>query len=184
MKELLYDEATVNQRIKEMAVSAVERYRGKDPLFVCLLRGGAAFATKLMFAMTKVDPAFYPELDYMIIKTYGDRREGTASELVTDLTPATETKGRLAVVLDDTLDKGITATFAADHLKNNHHVADVELLVMVEKDIPREQFAHATMSCFTAGPEWLVGMGLDDNSVGKEAGRWASDISVVSDSEK
>lgn len=183
MQKVLYDEQTVNERIKAMAGEVVERYRGKDVLFVCLLRGGAPFATKLMFEITKLDPGFYPELDYMIIKTYGDRREGSASELVTDLTPATETDGRLAVVLDDTLDKGITASFAADHLKTNHHVRDVELLVMVEKDIPREQFAHATLSCFTAGPEWLVGMGLDDGATGKEAGRWAADISVITDSE-
>jgi hypoxanthine phosphoribosyltransferase len=184
MLELLYDEHTVNQRIAEMAAKIVERYKGKDPLFVCLLRGGAPFATKLMFEITKINPTFYPEMDYMIIKTYGDRREGTASELITDLTPDTVKEGRLAVVLDDTLDKGITAAFAEDHLKNIHRVQDVELIVMVEKDIRRERFPTATLSCFTAGPEWLVGMGLDDTATHKEAGRWASDISVITNSEK
>ena len=179
MLKLLYDENTVNQRIKEIAAEVVERYNGKDPLFVCLLRGGAPFATKLMFEITKRDPAFNPEMDYMIIKTYGDRREGTASELVTDLTPDTKTEGRLAVVLDDTLDKGITAMFAEDHLKNTHRVSDVELVVMVEKDVPRERWQSASLSCFAAGPEWLVGMGLDDSATAKESGRWASDISVI-----
>ena len=72
----------------------VERYKDKDPLFVCLLRGGAPFATKLMFEITKVDPSFNPEMDYTIIKTYGNRREGTASELVTDLAPDTQAKDR------------------------------------------------------------------------------------------
>ena len=182
MQKLLYDEATVNQRIKEMATEVVERYRGEDPLFVCLLRGGAPFAMKLMFEITKLDPTFHPEMDYMIIKTYGSGQEGSESQLITDLAPQTKTKDRLAIVLDDTLDRGITAAFVADHLKNNHHVRDVALLVLVEKDVQRDQFAHATLSCFTAGPEWLIGMGLDDGKTGKEVGRWASDITSVTDS--
>lgn len=179
MPKVLFDESSVNERIKAMAAEIVERYRGQDPLFVCLLRGGAPFAMKLMFEITKHDPESYPEMDYMIVRTYGENREGKKSKLVTDLAPHTEKEGRLAVLLDDTLDQGHTATFAADHLKQTHNVRDVELLVLVEKDVQREHWKHATLSCFTAGPEWLIGMGLDDGATAKEAGRWSSDIAVV-----
>ncbi|MCA9338387.1 hypothetical protein KC949_02415 [Candidatus Saccharibacteria bacterium] len=177
--EVLYTEKDVDRQIKKMASEVINRYAGTDPLFVCLLRGGAPFAMKLMFEITRQDPTFYPEIDYMIVKTYGDRRTESDSELITDLAPHTNTKGRHAIILDDTLDKGITADFVNDHLRKNHQVSDVDLLVLVEKDVERAQFKHATMSCFTAGPEWLVGMGLDDSASGKEAGRWADYVAVL-----
>lgn len=177
--EVIYTEQEVDERIAKMASEVIKRYEGIDPLFVCLLRGGAPFAMKLMFEITKQAPSFYPEVDYMIVKTYGDRRTESESELITDLAPHTESAGRHAVILDDTLDKGITAAFVNHHLRENHNVSDVDLLVLVDKEVEREEFKEATMSCFKAGPEWLVGMGLDDGTAGKEAARWASYIAVA-----
>jgi hypoxanthine phosphoribosyltransferase len=179
MTKLLYDEQAVNDSIRELAGKVVEYYAGKNPLFICLLRGGAPFATKLMFEIAKIDPDFHPEMDYLTIGAYGDKREGGAPELINDLTAGTETVGRQAVLIDDTLDKGITAAFAEDYLNDTHNVAAVDLIVLVEKNNQRERFATATMSCFTAGPEWLTGMGLDDTATAKEAHRWANTISIV-----
>lgn len=177
--EVIYTENEVNQRIAKMASNVIERYQGQDPLFVCLLRGGAPFAMKLMFEITRQDPSFNPEIDYMIVKTYGDRRTESPSQLITDLAPHTKSQNRHAIILDDTLDKGITASFVSNHLRTKHKVSGVDLLVLVDKDVARDEFKTATMSCFQAGPEWLVGMGLDDGTAAKEAARWASYIAIA-----
>jgi hypothetical protein len=100
-----------------MAAELIELYRGQQPLFVCLLRGGAPFAARLMFAVTKLDPTFHPELDYMTVRTSASERSASHPELVMGLAPGTDVMDRTVVMLDDVLDKGHTAGFTSGYLR-------------------------------------------------------------------
>ncbi len=180
-KQLLADETAVTRRIEELASEVIVRYKDKDPLFICLLRGGAPFASQLMFAITRKDPNFYPELDYMTIKTYGDERVEAGVELIMDLSPSTKAKNRLVVLLDDVLDKGITADFAQKYLLRTHNAAKVESIVLIQKNRERAQYKTATMFGFEAPADWLTGMGLDDSRISREANRWAGYVAVANE---
>jgi hypoxanthine phosphoribosyltransferase len=180
-KQLIADTAAVSQRIEELATQTIDRYKGKDALFICLLRGGAPFASQLMFAITRQDPNFYPELDYLTIKTYGDERIDATAELVMDLSPSTKANGRLVVLLDDVLDKGITADFAQRHLVDVHQAAIVESIVLIQKNRKRTVYPEATMFGFEAPSDWLTGMGLDDSRIAKEANRWAGYVAIANE---
>lgn len=179
-KELIADADVVQQRIDELARQVVERYKDKQPLFVCLLRGGAPFATRLMFAITKHDPYFWPELDYMTVKTYGASRDSSQTRLVMDLAPTTQVVDRPVVLLDDVLDKGLTADFAQRHLKAMK-AGSVDLIVLVQKRRQRDLFPEATLYGFEAPEDWLTGMGLDDTRIALEAGRWADYVAIAND---
>src|SRR6478609_1632041 len=95
---VLHSTEDVDRRIDEMAAEIVERYRDDKPLFVCLLRGGAPFATRLMFAISRLDPHFHPELDYMTVRTYATERSASHPELVMGLAPGTDIHGRTVVM--------------------------------------------------------------------------------------
>lgn len=178
-ERIIVTDQEVWQRINEMAGEIITQYRDKNPLFVCLLRGGAPFATKLMFAITQQDPRFHPEMDYVNIKTYGDERTDKPSELLADIQSSTIAKDRPVILLDDMLDKGVTAAFATDHFMKNHNAASVEIVVLAEKDRERTAYGHAAMSGFTVPNDWLSGMGLDDASIAKEAHRWSGFIAIA-----
>lgn len=180
-KSLLASAEEVQAKIEELAREVIKKYKGQRPLFVCLLRGGAPFASQLMFAISRQDPYFYPEMDYMTIKTYGEGRVENPAELVMDLSPATAAAGRHAILLDDVLDKGITAEFAKNTLMQKHGVANVDCIVLIQKNHPREHFGDATMYGFESPPDWLTGMGLDDTRLGVEANRWAGFIAIAAD---
>jgi hypoxanthine phosphoribosyltransferase len=171
----------VTERIEEIASSVIARYKGKNPLFVCLLRGGAPFASRLMFAIVRQDPYFHPELDYMTIKTYADERTSKPPELVMDLSPSTKAGGRLVVLLDDVLDKGVTADFAERTLLETHAAGAVELIVLIQKKQPRKVYQAATLFGFESPPDWLTGMGLDDARIAREANRWAGYVAIASE---
>jgi hypoxanthine phosphoribosyltransferase len=179
-RELLHDFETVDRRIEEMAAELIERYRGTDPLFVCLLRGGAPFATRLMFAVTKVDPHFHPELDYMTVRTYASTRSASHPELVMGLAPGTDVHGRTVVMLDDVLDKGHTASFTAGYLELLG-ASQVDLVVLMQKRVERERYADATIYGFEAPDAWLTGMGMDDTRIAREANRWMVDLAIATD---
>lgn len=178
-QQLIADTAQVQQRIDQMARQIISDYQGGQPLFVCLLRGGAPFASQLMFAITRHDPDFHPELDYLTIKTYGDERTDKPSELLSDILPSTNAQGRPVILLDDVLDKGITAAFASRYMREHHGAASVDLIVLAQKARQRTAYPSAKLYGFEVPDDWLTGMGLDDPGIAKEANRWAGYIAIA-----
>ena len=168
----------VEQKISDIAREIIAAYPNDKPLFVCLLRGGAPFATKLMFAITKLDPDFHPELDYMVVSAYGNERHARAPKIVTDVSPKTVVTGREVILLDDVLDTGTTAQFTHAHLMKKG-ANSVRLAVLIQKDIERTLYPTADFYGFTSGPEWLAGMGLDDHATANEAFRWLDEIRIL-----
>ncbi len=176
--ELLISSSEVEQRISQMADSILTDYLNPSPLFVALLRGAAPFASKLMFALTEKAPDFHPEIDYMMISTYGTDRQAGKPQIVTDLAPSTVLAGRDVIVLDDVLDKGITAQFVTDYLLSNG-ARSVDIAVLAIKDTERFFPVTPRYHCFKVDDVWLVGMGMDDHATTKEAYRWRSDIAKI-----
>lgn len=170
----------VDKKITEMAKEIIVRFNDSNPLFVCLLRGGAPFATKLMFAIVEQVPDFHPELDYLTISTYGDDRTAKQSRIVMDLAPDTQVHGRDVIILDDVLDQGYTAAFAREHLVDLG-AKEVVLAVLVQKKLERlpEVTRNADFFAFEAPADWLIGMGMDDRRVAYEANRWMSSIAIA-----
>lgn len=177
MKQLATS-SQLDDAIKNLATRLIKDYGDTKPLFVALLRGAVPFASRLMFEITKQAPDFHPELDYMMTSTYGDGRKTNTPRILTKLSPGTQVEERTVIVLDDVLDTGVTTTLVAKHLLE-HGAKHVKLAVLVEKDIEREFMHHADYVCFRVGPEWLIGIGMDDAATAKEGFRWLDEIRVV-----
>lgn len=168
----------VDARIQELAHDITSDLSGSSPLFVALLRGAAPFATKLMLAIAEQAPDFHPELDYMMVKTYGAGQKAGEPHIITDLAPDTTTKGRPVVIIDDVLDKGITAHFVASHLRSRG-ADDIRLAVLADKRTERMYDIKADYVGFEVDDAWLVGMGMDDAGSGKEHSRWLGSIEAI-----
>lgn len=179
-KQILYTEDTVQRQINELARRIIDLYKNKNPLFICMLRGGAPFSAQLMIAITKQDPTFYPELDYMTVRTYGDKRIPKAPEIIMELSPHTQPKNRPAIILDDVLDTGETAMFTREYLLNSGS-SSVDLCVLVNKDVRRSIYRGKVLYGFDAPSNWLTGMGLDDTRIAPEANRWATYIAIANE---
>lgn len=165
------DAHTINEKIATLAAQIINDAEKQKPIFVALLRGAAPFAGKLMFEITRQAPDFHPEIDYMMVSTYGIDRTASTPQVVTDLAPTTDITGRRVIILDDVLDKGITADFVIRHLQKQgaEHVA---LAVLVDKQTERLKPIEADYACLTSEDVWLAGMGMDDTATAPEAYRW------------
>lgn len=177
-KTTLATETEVNTRIDELAADIIKDFSGKNPLFVALLRGAAPFASKLLFSIARQAPEFQPELDYMMVSTYGAGQHAGEPHIVTDLAPGTTASGRTVIILDDVLDKGITAHFVAAHMRARG-AADIKLAVLADKKTEKVHDIPADYCGFTVDDLWLVGMGMDDAGSGKEHSRWLGSIEAI-----
>ena len=173
----LYTSQQVDQRITELAADIARDYQDTHPLFVALLRGAAPFASKLMFALAKQAPDMHPDIDYMMVSTYGADRTAKQPVIVTDLSPKTEVSGRDIVILDDVIDLGITSDFVRDTLLARG-AKSVKVAVLGNKAVPSRQ-SQADYVGFECGDKWLVGMGLDDAQDGHEHYRWLDEIREI-----
>lgn len=165
--------AQVDAAIAKIASEITAKYP-TTPLFVALLRGAAPFASMLMFEIARQRPDYQPDLDYMMISTYGTSHTAKTPVIVTDLAPNTAVAGRDVIILDDVIDQGVTSDFVRDLLLQRG-AKKVELATLATKSVPG-RVSQANYTCFNAGDKWLVGMGLDDAAAGHEAYRWSDSI--------
>lgn len=168
----------VSGRITQLAQGVLERYADTKPLFVCLLRGGVPFASQLMFEMTKLSPAYYPEMEYLKVVTYGEGREAK-TPTITALFDVETVRSRIIVMVDDVLDTGRTPAAVEDYLQGLG-AQKVDLVVLTQKQKHRERWRQATACGFEIPDKWQIGMGCDDTSTAPEAFRWAPFIGLVS----
>lgn len=171
-------EEQVTTKINELATQIVTDFSGRQPLFVALLRGAAPFASQLMFAIVREAPEFQPELDYMMVSTYGAGHKAGEPRIVTDLAPDTTATGRPVIIIDDVLDKGITAYFVSEHLRARG-ATDIYLAVLANKHTEKAHDIPADYCGFEVDDMWLVGMGMDDAGSGKEHNRWLGSIEAI-----
>lgn len=174
---LVASSAEVTARITKLADEILSAHTS-SPLFVALLKGAAPFAAKLMFELSEQNPDFHPELDYMMVATYGSGRHAGEPRIVTDLDPRSSVAGRTVIILDDVLDKGITADFVRTHLLALG-AEKIELAVLVDKQTTRVKDIEADYYGLKAKDEWLVGMGMDDADLTHEGHRWLNEIRQI-----
>lgn len=165
----------VDQEITRITGEILRGNPNHSPLFVALLRGAAPFCSKLMFEISRQSPDYHPEIDYMMVSTYGGQRHASEPHIVTDLAPSTTVNGRDVIIIDDVLDKGITADFVTKHLQARG-ATNIRLAVLCDKKTTRERDITADYVGFTFEDNWLVGMGMDDADVATEGYRWLDEI--------
>lgn len=173
-KQIATPEQT-NRAINRIAAAILHDYPNQTPVFVALLRGAAPFAAKLMTEIAKQNPNYHPEIDYMMVRTYGDSQHAGTPQIITDIAPGTEIENRDVIVIDDVLDKGITAEFVAKHLRGRG-AQSINLAVLCDKKTNRTLDVAADYIGFEFGDKWLVGMGMDDATVATEGYRWIEEI--------
>lgn len=172
---LLADADQVETNINAIAARIIIDFPEGNVLFVTLLRGANPFAAQLMHAIVKQSREFHPEMDYMMVSTYGNDKQAGEPHIVTDLAPTTQVRGRDVIIVDDVLDKGVTADFVTRHLQARG-AANVHIAVLCDKATERRFPIEATYVGFHFKDNWLVGMGMDDADAATEGYRWLDEI--------
>ena len=154
VEQILYTEAELRQRVKEIGCQITADYAGKNPMLISDLRGSYIFMADLTRSIN-LDVT----VDFMVVSSYG---AGTVSsgqvEIKKDLSDSIE--GRDLIIVEDILDSGNTLYYLMDVLKARKP-ASIRLCTLMDKPDRRTKPITADYVGFTIPDAFIVGYGLD-----------------------
>lgn len=150
---LVYDNETIERAIDRVALRLRMDLEGKTPVFVCVLRGAIPFTWDLMRRIP-----IEMQLEYISTRSYVGT---TGGELHVEGGFERDYSGKVIVLIDDVLDRGITMKKLKEMASN---VADEVLtVVLVDKKEARQVDFDADYVALEAEDLFLVGRGMDVN---------------------
>ncbi|AMB95730.1 MULTISPECIES: hypoxanthine phosphoribosyltransferase [Aerococcus] len=154
MEEILIPQAELLKRIEELAKDIAQEYQDKNPLLVCVLKGGMPFMADLMKQMD-----ILLEIDFMDVSSYGDAFESSGEvKIIKDLSvPA---KGRHILFVEDIVDTGRTLSYLYKVLKSRQ-AASIKTVSLLDKPSRRKKDFQADWIGFEIPDKFVVGYGLD-----------------------
>ena len=151
---ILFTEAQIQDKLRELAKEIEADYVGKDILIVGILRGAVMVMADLARALNR-----HVEMDWMAVSSYGS---GTKSSgvvrILKDLDHDIE--GRDVLVVEDIIDSGLTLNYLLKNLRTRRP-ASLEVVGLLQKTSVQQVELEIRYEGFTIPPDFVVGYGLD-----------------------
>ena len=154
LENVLYTEAEIQVRIKELAAQVWQDYHDKDVLLVGVLKG----AVMVMADFARALPGS-AEMDWMAVSSYGS---GTKSSGVVRILKDLDTDihGRHVVIIEDIIDSGLTLSWIRTNLESRNP-ASVEICTLLRKPEAAKVEIDVRYVGFDIPNAFVVGYGLD-----------------------
>jgi len=152
--EILLTEQQVLERTAELAREITEDYQGKNPLLICILKGGLMFLADLMREIQ-----LPVEIDFMAVSSYGDATESSGVvRILMDL--QRNIQGRHVLIVEDIIDTGQTLNYIIENLQTRDP-ASIKVCTLLNKFSRREVDIPLDYVGFDIPDKFVVGYGLD-----------------------
>ena len=147
----------IQSKVQELAGILNEKYAGKDPVFIGVLKGVFMFFADMVREIT-----IPCEIDFMCISSYHGTETTGTSVMKKDV--SVDLKGRHVVILEDIYDTGNSLDFTYRHLMSKEP-ASLEVCTLLDKPERRKPGITLVPEYvgFTIPNEFVVGYGLDFN---------------------
>ena len=156
--EILIPEFKIERRVRAMAHKISEEHKASGnslpPVMICVLNGGFMFFTDLIRNMNTE-----MQVDFIRAKSYDGRNNSGGVKITKDL--EIHCKGKRVYIVDDIVDTGKTM-FEVLLRVNDMRPVDVKVVTLLKR---KENSPPVDHFCFEIDKEWVVGYGLDDNSL-------------------
>ena len=152
--KILITEEDLQKRIAELGEAIYERFQGKRPLFLGVLKGSFVFMADLVRAcQLKSDVEFIAVSSYENA-TVSSGRVKINHDLQQDIT------GRDLIIVEDILDSGSTLAFLKDYFLTKG-ASSITIVTLLDKPSRRTKAITADFAGFEVPNEFVVGYGLD-----------------------
>ena len=152
--KVLVTEEELKTRIQEMGDALYEKFEGKNPLFLSVLKGSFVFMADLVRScQLKSDVEFIAVSSYENA-TSSSGRVKINHDIQQDIT------GRHLIIVEDILDSGNTLAFLKDYFMTKG-AASITIVTLLDKPSRREKAITADLAGIVVPNEFVVGYGLD-----------------------
>ena len=153
--EILIDETTLKNRVKELGAQISHDYAGQDLLLICILRGGLVFLVDLMRQIT------IPHgLDCMALTSYGVGGRASSGNIRMSLDLQTNIEGKNVLIVEDIVDSGYTMFHVLEMLQTRRPKS-LKICALLDKAERREISVPIHYRGFTIPNKFVFGYGLD-----------------------
>ena len=105
IKEVLFTEEQLKQKVAELGAQITADYQGKNPLIVSVLKGSYVFMADLT---RRIDVPC--QVDFMVVSSYGASTKTSGEvQIIKDLENSID--GRDLIIVEDILDSGVTLSY-------------------------------------------------------------------------
>jgi hypoxanthine phosphoribosyltransferase len=140
----------LRSRVAELGEAITMDYKGRDPLFVIMLKGSVPFGSDLVRAV-----GVPSEVDFLGLNRYGGSgRIGIAMDL------SVPVFDRNVILVEDIIDTGLTLSVLRRMIKDRG-AASVSTVALLDKARRRVTDVTIEYRGFEVGDEFLIGYGLD-----------------------
>ena len=156
--ELIIKEKEIQKRVEELAADIVKEHKASGdimpPVMICVLNGGFMFFTDLIRNMN-----LDIQVDFIRAKSYKGQDNSGGVEFTKEL--EIHCKGKRVYIVDDIVDTGNTM-FEVLLKVNDMKPVETKIVTLLKR---KENSPPVDHFCFEIDKEWVVGYGLDDNSL-------------------
>ena len=152
--KVLVSEEELKARVAEMGDALYEKFQGKNPLFIGVLKGSFIFMGDLVRACQ-----VQGEIEFIAVSSYQNSTSSSGRVQITrDLQQ--DITGRDLIIVEDILDSGNTLAFLSDYFKHKG-ANSITIVTLLDKPARRAKAITADLAGFTVPDEFVVGYGLD-----------------------
>ena len=151
---VLVTEEQLRAKVKEIGAILTEEYRGKNPIFVCVMKGSVHFFSDLVREFDD-----YCEIDFLSSSAYGDGTEHTGIVRINKDLDMSIT-GRHVIIVEDIMDSGLTLNHLTNML-DSRKPASLKIVTLLDKPSRRRCAINPDYFGFIVPDEFVVGYGLD-----------------------
>jgi len=150
----LISEEEIRTRVADIGAKLTEKFRGKDLVAVCVLKGSFLFYADLIRNIN-TDLS----CDFVGVSSYNDSTT-SSGEVKVNLDLSRSIRGRNVIVVEDIVDTGLTLNFLRRHLLSHNPKSLVTCSLLLKPDALKEECAVDYVG-FKIPNDFVVGYGLD-----------------------
>lgn len=152
--KVMITEEQIRQRVRELGKQITEDYKGKEILFVGILRGAVVFMSDLIREV-----GLDTKIDFMAVTSYGaSTKSSGVVRILKDLDADIEDMD--VIIVEDIIDSGATLHYLRDYLLGRMP-RSLKICTLLDKPERREADITADYTGFKIENKFIVGYGLD-----------------------
>lgn len=154
IESIVYSEAVLAERIKEIGQQITKDYEGKKLIVVGVMKGANVFVADLIRTLD-LDIV----LDFIVVSSYGASTETTGViRLLKDLDENIDSEHVL--IVEDIIDSGLTLEYLVKNFETRHP-ASIKICTLLNKVERRKVDIPVDYIGFQVPDEFIVGYGID-----------------------
>lgn len=155
IKEVLYSEEEIKEKVKELGERIREDYKDKNLLLLGILKGCVPFMADIM---RSIDLEL--EYDFMDVSSYQGTRSMGEVRILKDI--STNIVDKDILIVEDIIDTGVTLSYLTKLLRSRG-AKSVEIVTMLSKPSRRKVDLAVKYNGYEIDDHFVIGYGMDYN---------------------